>query len=152
MEQLDYNPETGELRWNDKAQKKMQGKPANRKDSKGYVYLHVGNKMILGHRIAWFKHYGKWPDGVIDHINGDPADNRICNLRDVPQPVNMQNQRKPRADNKLGLLGVSMKGNRFRAQITVNQKKKMLGTFATAEEAHLAYVTAKRELHIGGTL
>jgi hypothetical protein len=55
-------------------------------------------------------------------------------------------------ENKVGLLGVSMKGNRFRAQITINQKKKMLGTFATATEAHEAYVKAKREIHIGGTL
>ncbi|XUG57626.1 HNH endonuclease [Bordetella pertussis] len=40
--------------------------------------------------------YGAWPTQNIDHVNGDRSDNRIANLRDVPQAVNMQNRRHPR--------------------------------------------------------
>jgi malate synthase len=44
--------------------------------------------------LVWFITYGKFPDGVIDHLDGDPSNNRIENLRDVPQRVNMQNRKK----------------------------------------------------------
>jgi uncharacterized Fe-S cluster-containing protein len=152
LEALDYDAETGELFWNDKAAPKVKNKPAIAKNYQGYIYLKVRGKMILGHRIAWFKHYGSFPIGVIDHINGNILDNRIANLRDIPQSVNMQNQRKAMVDNKTGLLGVSQKGKKYRAQITINQVKKYLGYFDTPELAHQAYLIAKRNLHQGCTL
>lgn len=152
MEQIDYNPNTGELFWNEKAQPKVRNKPITAKDAKGYIRIKVDGRMLLGHRVAWFKYYGKFPNGVVDHINGNPLDNRIENLRDIPQKINMQNQRSAMIDNATGMLGVSKKGCRFRAQITVDQKKHYLGTFETPELAHTAYVEAKRKYHIGGTL
>jgi hypothetical protein len=54
--------------------------------------------------------------------------------------------------NKVGLLGVSAAGNRWRATIVVNGKQKHLGCFATPEEAHTAYLAAKREWHRGCTV
>lgn len=48
------------------------------------------------HRLAWWFHYGKWPDNQIDHINGDKGDNRIANLRDVTAKENAQHRERQR--------------------------------------------------------
>ena len=59
----------------------------------------------------------------------------------------MQNQKRAKKNNKLGILGVSVKKGRFIAQIQVNKKGIHLGSFDTADEAHEAYLHAKREMH-----
>jgi hypothetical protein len=60
--------------------------------------------------------------------------------------------RKARVDNKVGMLGVSMKKGRYVAQIQVRGKKHWLGEFDNQQEASNAYVEAKRNLHSHGTL
>ena len=45
-------------------------------------------KLIYAHRAAWAIHFGEWPKGEIDHINGDASDNRIINLRVVNRTEN----------------------------------------------------------------
>lgn len=149
---LSYDIETGEFMWTDKAPHKVAGKPANAKDSLGYVCLRVDGKMYKAHRIAWAFVYGEWPELHIDHINGNPSDNRICNLREVDRYANMQNEHTARLNNKSGYLGVCPNGNNWRAEIRVDGKKINLGTYKTPVEAHEAYVIAKRKFHEGATL
>jgi hypothetical protein len=149
---LSYNANTGEFMWTDKAPHKVAGKPANAKDSLGYICLRIDGKMYKAHRIAWAFVYGEWPELHIDHINGDPSDNRICNLREVDRHANMQNERKARLNNKSGYLGVCPNGGNWRAEIRVDGKKINLGTYKTPVEAHEAYVVAKRKFHEGATL
>lgn len=149
---LIYDHQTGDFLWTAKAPHKMAGKLANAKDKLGYVCIKYKGKMYKAHRIAMYFWTGVWPTGGIDHINGLPNDNRICNLREVSHSVNLQNQRKARSDNKSGFLGVCPNGNRWRAEIRVDGKKLNLGTYATPQEAHQAYVKAKREMHEGATL
>lgn len=96
--------------------------------------------------------HGEYPTNDIDHINGNPSDNNISNLRHVTREVNMQNQRKPRSNNPTGFLGVVKRRDGFISSITLRKKQRYLGTFATPELAHLAYVEAKRKLHDGCTL
>jgi hypothetical protein len=96
--------------------------------------------------------HGAWPDGCIDHINGQKADNRISNLRKVTHAVNMQNQHRAARTSKTGLLGVSPNKTRFVANINVDGRRVYLGSFATAHDAHSAYLSAKRELHAGCVL
>jgi hypothetical protein len=55
--------------------------------------IRLHGKVRLGPRLAWLLHFGRWPSEFIDHINGDRADNRIANLRDVPHAANMRNRR-----------------------------------------------------------
>jgi hypothetical protein len=57
------------------------------------------------HRIAWALHYNNYPTLQIDHINGDPVDNRICNLRLATQSQNSQNS-KLRKDSSTGAKNV----------------------------------------------
>lgn len=103
------------------------------------------------HRLVWFYVHGKWPEHEIDHINGDRSDNRISNLRDVPAAINRQNLRTSHKDKIAGPLGAHFNkvSRKWKASICVNYRHTHLGTFATAEDAHAAYVAAKRMLHAG---
>lgn len=120
--------------------------------SHGYIVIRIGGKLHGAHRLAWLYHYGEWPN-VIDHINGDKSDNRICNLRNVTQAENNQNIQRAPVNSKSGLLGAHRHGRskRWQARIRINGVGTRLGTFATAEEAHAAYMEAKLRHHsIGG--
>jgi len=121
-------------------------------DSRKRLIVIIERRKYFVHRIAWCLAHGAWPTKVIDHINGDCHDNRLCNLRDVDSGVNTQNMRRPMKTNRLGILGVSACHKRFVASITVKNRCIHLGAFDTAQEAHAAYVEAKRALHTGCTL
>lgn len=85
---------------------------------------------------------------VIDHVNGDPLDNRRSNLRVCRQSQNCQN-RKAQKNNKLGLKGVckDTKKNLYRSSIMKDGKLVFLGYSKTPEEAHEKYKKAAIELH-----
>lgn len=152
FKRLTYDSKTGVFTWTNEAPKKVAGKLANAKDKLGYVCLKIDGVMYKAHRLAWLFVHGVMPSGHIDHINGDPSDNRIVNLRDVSHAINIQNERKARSNNKSGLLGVSPNGCKWRSEIRVCGKKINLGTYVTPQEAHQAYLKAKREMHEGATL
>ena len=98
---LEYDPETGKMRWKNPAhnlrgralsiwKSRYLGKEAfTATMPRGYRQGRIDRVAYLAHRVAWALHYGSWPDGVIDHINGCTADNRIENLRDVSQAENV---------------------------------------------------------------
>lgn len=153
-ELFSYDPEAGEFtylksRGNRAAGQVTRGTPSDR----GYFILHINGRDYPAGRLAWLYMTGEWPLGVVDHKNTDTGDNRWTNLRDVPQPINLQNQRRAHCQNKTGLLGVhAHKGGFFTTRITVAKERHYLGSFATAQEAHAAYLAAKRRLHEGCTL
>lgn len=152
---LDYSPETGELRWKSPVCRGIKiGDLAGSIHPSNRLYVTFRGKRYLAHRLAWLLTHGKWPDGVIDHLDGNSLNNRLSNLRDVSRTVNGQNQRSAQSRNKTGFLGVSWhsRDNRFQASIRFNGKDKHLGYFLTPEEAHAAYLAAKRELHEGCTI
>lgn len=143
---LEYDPETGILRWRHRADmakrwnSRWAGKEAGAVRQDGYRQLTLGaHHNLLAARVAWALAYGEDPgDDDIDHKNGDPSDNRLCNLRRVSRALNIVNTRSRGIWPK----GVYRKGNRFVAQTKIAGEVQYLGCFGTPEEAHLAYLTA----------
>lgn len=156
-DRLSYDPETGKLFWKKCRNKKRIGEEAKSLDVCGYIQVNMQYVVMKGHRIAWAIFYGAWPEDHIDHINGIRNDNRIVNLRCVSGTINTQNKRIGSCKNATGFLGVSLAKHcspayRYRAKIQIGKKQIHLGGFATPEEAHTAYVVAKRQLHEGCTI
>ena len=121
---------------------------------KKYQKISVDGKAYLGHRLAWLYIYGNWPKNQIDHIDGNSLNNSINNLRDVSRIENSQNIRSPSSNNKTGYLGVFLhkQTGKYRTRIMVNKKIVELGLFKNPEDAHAAYINAKRELHSSCTI
>ena len=121
----------------------------SKKKHLAYLRARLDNKNYFAHRLAWLYVHGEWPNGQIDHINGDKVDNRISNLRVATPAQNAQNLRKARSNSKSGLIGTIWYGkkNKWRACIRVEGKIKHLGYFEQAEQAHAVYIEAKRTLH-----
>ncbi|EPM6208278.1 MULTISPECIES: HNH endonuclease [Enterobacter cloacae complex] len=146
-----YNPETGSLYCRVPFGRRKEGDPLGYV-SNGRVVISLNNNHYLAHRIAWISLHGEIPPGkYIDHINGNPLDNSIKNLRLCTHQQNMMN-RKMHKNNSTGLKGVYFDGsrsgpNKWRAQIRVEGKKVSVGRFATKEEAHSAYLKASQKYH-----
>lgn len=159
-EHLEYDPDTGLfVRAKDvmKGQYRKifaarKGDPAGFLHPDGYTYIKLDGIYYSAHRLAWIVCHGALTEVDIDHRDGDKSNNRIANLRNVEHKTNIQNVKKPQANNKTGFLGVSKHGDRFIAAIGSEGKTKHLGIFATPEEAHTVYIQAKRKLHEGCTI
>lgn len=158
-EVLDYDPLTGVfIRKVRLAQRHQVGDRADfivtGGQLKGYSRISVDGKRYLAHRVAWLYVHGDWPAGLLDHKNGLKSDNRIDNLRPADHRLNNENQRGPRADGSSGYLGVHWDRltEKWRARVTTGGRSIHVGLYDSAEEAHAAYVTAKRKIHEGCTL
>lgn len=119
----------------------------------GYRIIMIDSRRYRAHRLAWLMVHGHWPDGQIDHINGQRADNRLANLRAVSQAENSQNIRAAMPFNTSGFLGATRRRNdRWTAQIVVDGVTHRLGAFASPQAASEAYLAAKRRLHPACTI
>ena len=149
-ELLAYDPEKGIFTWKvNRGGRAKAGTEAGAVMSNGYIAIRVNNTLYYAHRLAWFMIYGEWPSKHIDHIDNNPDNNQIANLREATQSENMQN-RKTYSNNKSGFKGVSFHdpSAKFRAQIRIDGKNTFIGSYPTAELAHKAYVEAANK-HFG---
>ena len=147
---IQYDQILGVFRWGVSGRGITKGAIAGSKTKDGYCQIKLGFKCYRAHRLAWLYVYGDWPEDEIDHINGDPMDNRIDNLRLVDRSGNAQNQHHAQRDNKsCGLLGVTWnkQHNKWQSKIQANKVLYHVGLFNSAEEAHTAYIEKKRKLH-----
>lgn len=152
-ELLSYEAETGDLVWRvNRGRYYVAGRPAGSVTRDGYRRVSILGARVHAHRLAWAHVHGEWPSGPIDHIDGNRTNNAISNLRVVTKRVNSQNQRHATRASASGVLGVWAVGSRWRAAIKDRGRSRYLGYFDSANEAHEAYVTAKRRLHEGCTL
>ena len=154
-ELLVYEPTTGVFTNRvSRSSRALAGSVAGSPDADGYLQIRLDGKNYKAHRLAWLYITGSWPTGLIDHHNGKVAENRFTNLRDATPRVNSQNVHGARIDSGTGLLGSSFdaKRGKYLAQISINGRKKNLGRYATAEEAHQVHIAAKRLHHEGNQL
>lgn len=95
---FDYDEETGVMTnriWRGNAAK---GAPVGQPIEKGHLRVRIDRNTYQVHRLIWMYVHGRWPEGAIDHIDGNPGNNRISNLRDVPAAHNAQNRHRPHSN------------------------------------------------------
>lgn len=151
-ELLDYDPETGKLYWKvrdirwfksgdysdmDRWNTRYSGEEALATvDKDGYLYGSIMKVKVKAHRVIWCIMTGKWPSGVIDHINHRCNDNRWSNLRDTSIKDNGRNRGATQSES--GVAGVSRyrkDNNRWQVRISDGKKTIWLGIYDTLEEA-----------------
>lgn len=95
---------------------------------------------FYAHHLAFVKTHKRWPEGDLDHIDGNGLNNHPDNLREATHTENMQNRRKHR-NNTSGYKGVSWirRYGKWQATISVNGKNINLGRFDCKVEAARAY-------------
>jgi hypothetical protein len=140
-ENFDYNPETGEFFTKPRKVGHLGLYGRNRDYPAVVLSLRPYVGKFYAHRVAWLWMTGHWPDAEIDHINGDSADNRWCNLREATRSENCRNTRAP-SHNTSGFTGAYWANDRKRWFSRIGKKGGYLGTFKNAEEAHEAYKKA----------
>lgn len=146
-ELLHYEPETGVFTWRVSTSNRARIGALAGTYKRGYLRIGLCNRVYAAHRLAWLYVTGAMPVGWLDHINRNPRDNRIANLRGVTPSENRQNATAP-ANNASGYKGVTRtKNGRFTAQIGHKRKSIYLGTFTSAHEASQAYAEAAKHLH-----
>ena len=133
-----YNPDTGEVIG-------LRGNVIKRKTNAGYVSIGGGyyfKGSLSAHHYAWYMTYGNVDFEMIDHINGNPSDNRISNLRVVTPQENNFNFQKAKG------YSWDKSRNKWIATIQLEKKHIYLGRYNTEEEARNAYLQAKLKYHI----
>lgn len=129
---INYDSSTGEFFWKNIKSKRFKcGDLAGCYRKDGYRVIRTRHGLHLGHRIAWAIVYGEWPDTDIDHIDGNPSNNKISNLRKVTHSQNIINQTAHK-DNRLGQAGIKLNKN---GRFYVTVKNKSRGGYATLDEA-----------------
>lgn len=111
-----------------------------------YKVKHEG-KMYRVHRLIYLMHHNVMPK-VIDHIDGNPHNNRIENLREASLAQNAWNQ-KLGVRNKSGVKGVFWDNTRrkWHAKCMANGKYYHVGYFKDLEEARMTIEKFRAELH-----
>lgn len=162
LQLLRYEPETGKLYWRPRpvlmfnSEKQSaehnaaiwNGKNAGQEAFKtrlphGHRYASINRVKMLAHRVIWKMVHGVEAN-VIDHIDGDPSNNRIGNLRSVTQMQNGQNERM-RKNNTSGVMGVcwDSRRKRWHTRINLNYRHIHVGYFDTFDEAVAARKAAE---------
>jgi hypothetical protein len=146
---LHYNVGTGTFTWLVDRGSAKAGDTAGYLEKRGYLGISVDGTNYRAHQLAWIYQTGTSPPARIDHINGNPADNRWVNLRAATASQNRANARLP-LNSSSGFKGVSWSkhAKKWQAQITVRGRIRHLGYFSSPEAAHVAYFSAARA-HFG---
>lgn len=139
---LYYNPKTGEFHWLVKPASRVHigNRAGSRETERGYWVIGIAGKLYKAHRLAWLYVYGVFPKHL-DHINRNPTDNRIKNLREATKLQNSGNSKTRRA----GLKGAYW--HKPDRKWTSAVAGKWLGNFNTEQEAHAAYCKAAKKVY-----
>jgi len=129
-------------RWNGLHSSKQAG--CSRLD--GRFFIRVDGVLIARYRIIWAMANGYWPSAGIDHIDHDCSNDRLSNLREADQLINLKNQ-SIRVNNCSGVVGVSWhkSRNKWRARIVANGEDIHLGLFESLGEAENCRKIAEKE-------
>jgi len=142
---LAYEPETGSFLWKKRGFGRTLGKVLGTKIWPGYLTIKVHGTVFYAHRLAWLYVHGVWPDGHVDHIDGQKANNAMSNLRLATASQNVARRAVKRT--VAPARGVMRHGVGFVARIHYAGKKHYLGYFPTLDGARDAYQKKAKEVH-----
>jgi hypothetical protein len=114
-------------------------------DPHGYQFVTWRRKHYAVHRVVFFLVHGWLPD-CIDHIDGNPGNNRAENLRPATRLQNQHN-RRTNARTKTGVKNVSPHQGRWSVRFSIDRKTRHFGSFDTLEEAREVAARVRAELH-----
>lgn len=134
---FDYN--NGYLYWKVKISDKITpGKKAGSRSGK-YEIIKINKQNYYTHRLVFFIHYGFMPE-TIDHIDNNPRNNKIENLREASYSENLRNTtKKTKALSRFKGVTFSKKDNKWVSRIKLIDKRITLGYFDNETDAAKAY-------------
>jgi len=145
-----YEKDTGFLFWKTAKKNRNLSKPIGSKHPDGHLLLCTSIKgqryNFFVHRVVWLLNYGEWPHPTVDHINCNPEDNRLENLRIATRKQNSRNRTKVKKEGFKGVY-VCTPGKSYRARIQIDGKMQHIGLFKTEIEAHEAYIEYAKKIH-----
>lgn len=157
---LRFDAETGTLYWLERPREycptdaehkrwntAFAGKQALNHRSGDYRRGAILGQNYMAHRVIWALAYGEWPREDIDHIDGNPSNNRLDNLRAVTTTENQRNKSIP-VTNTSGCLGVRWveEKQKYRVEVGEDGKRKHIGFYADKLNAMIARDAASRAL------
>ena len=151
--EVSSNSISGLLWKNPRSTKLKPGHVAGTKDKEGYwnvgIKLNTKTELFRVHRIIYFlKTKQNIDDFFIDHIDGNPTNNKISNLRCATNQQNCCNKKKTKKyTSKYKGVSWDKKEKKWRAQICFNYQKNCLGFFEFESDAALAYDKAAKKHH-----
>jgi len=130
-EVLDYDSETGVFTGLvARRGRATKGSVAGNLTSRGYIRVGVDGKVYKAHRLVWLYVYGYFPENEIDHIDRNPSNNKLSNLREVSHQCNMRNS-KGRSNATSDVKGIAFRKGKWRALISIGNKMMYLGSFSS---------------------
>lgn len=124
----------------------------NRKDGAGYLcvalFKNSKRKDMCVHQlvaIVFLNHTICGYNIVVDHIDSNPLNNRVENLRLITQRENTYRVRDNYSSKHKGVCW-KKQAKKWQASITINGKTKYLGLFISEYSAHLAYQNKLKEI------
>lgn len=140
-----YDPETGKVMWINTYRRRRR--EAGQFNNRGYLVVSIDGTYYKLHRLIWLYVYGKSPESQIDHINGDPADNRLINLREATSSQNRSNS-KIYSNNKSGTRGVFWDKEHSKWMVQIRKLGSVITRrFESLEEAEAFAEAIHLEIH-----
>lgn len=143
-----FDYKDGNLYWKQTSNKKIKaGTLAGGIDNKGRKRISIKGKSYQAHRLVYLLHYGNMPE-MLDHIDGNPLNNKIDNLRPANHSKNGFN-RKIGKNNTSGIKGLSWskKSQKWQTSIKANNKTHYFGYYKYKDIAEIVLTMARQKLH-----
>lgn len=143
---FNYNKKTGDFTRKKEWCGKKIGSKAGCKSCYGYLTVNINKKRYSLHRLAWLYVYGYFPENNLDHIDRNPSNNKIDNLREASKSCNIRNTGNWK-NNKSGVKGVTWEGRRWRSGISSYGKYIALGRYKSFDDAVCARLAGEQALN-----
>ena len=120
-----------------------------RKSGHKNVYLTLNGKLqgFVYARVVWMLHYGEWPEQEIDHIDCNPQNDAVENLRQASREENSQNTRFGRNGKSCKGTYQDKRSGKWNCQVQAFGKVHGRYGFETEQQAYEARMVLAKDLH-----